>query len=127
MKLRLKIKDKEYKIEIERVNGKDTKIKVGKEEFLFSDRKKEELREVAKTSFPKKDFRDKELRAPIAGTVSEVFVKENELVRKGQKVVLLSAMKMENEIISDFEGKVKKVLVKKNEKVKEKDVLVILD
>jgi len=35
-------------------------------------------------------------------------------------------MKMENEIVSDFEGKVTEILVGKNQKVKEGDILLIL-
>lgn len=125
-KLKLNIKGKEYNIEIQEISEDATEIKVNKESFIFKEEEKEKIA-VAKTSLPKRDFKTKEIKAPIAGIISALFVKENEFIKKGKKVVLLSAMKMENEIISDFEGKVKKILIKKEQKVKEGDVLIILE
>ncbi|UZE93356.1 MAG: acetyl-CoA carboxylase biotin carboxyl carrier protein subunit [Candidatus Nealsonbacteria bacterium] len=128
MNLKINIQGKEYDVEIKRLNKDKVKIKVGKEEFIFEEKEKEKEKiVVAKTALPKRKFKTKEIKAPIAGTVSEVFVKENEFIKKGRKVVLLSAMKMENEIISEFEGRVKKILAKKEQKVKEGKVLIILE
>ena len=122
MKLKLNIKGKEYEIEISEEGGR-VKIKVGGKEFLFGE--KEEIA-VAKTVLPKRDFSKKEIKTPIAGIVSEIFVKEGDFVKKEQKTLLVSAMKMENEIVSDFEGKVKEILVKKNQTVKEGEPLIIM-
>lgn len=128
MKLKINVQGKEYKVEIEEINKEKTKIKLGKEEFVFEEKSEEKEKiEVAKTSFPKRDFRRKEIKAPIAGLISGVFVKDGDFIKKGKKVVLLSAMKMENEIISDFAGKIKNVLVKNEQKVKEGDILITLD
>jgi len=126
MKLNLKIKGKKYHIEISEKDKEIIKIKVEDKEFVF---KKEEKREplIAKTSLPKRNFSEKKITASIAGTISEIFVKEGELVKKNQRVILLSAMKMENEIVSDFKGRVKKILAQKNQEVKNEDVLIILD
>jgi len=123
MKLKLKIKGKEYEIEILETGENQIKIKVGEKEFFFGE--KEEI-SIAKTVLPKRDFSKKEIISPIAGTISEIFVKEGDFVKRDQKALLISAMKMENEIVSDFEGRVKEVLVKKNQEVKEGDILVIL-
>lgn len=126
MKLKLKIKGKKYHIEISEKDKEIIKIKVEDKEFVF---KKEEKREplIAKTSLPKRNFSEKKITASIAGTISEIFVKEGEFVKKNQKVILLSAMKMENEIVSDFKGRVKKILAQKNQEVKSEDVLIVLD
>jgi len=127
MKLKLKIKDKEYEVDIlEEKEG--LKIKVGGKEFLFKKEIEEEkISPILSTSFPKRDFSKKEILAPIAGMISEIFVKEGEFIKKEKKIMLLSAMKMENEIISEFEGKIKKILVEKNQKVKTGDTLIILE
>ncbi len=125
MKLILKIKDKEYAVEIiEEENG--VKIKVDGKEFAFGEEEGEEKILAFRTSLPKRDFSKKEIKTPIAGTISEVFVENGEFVKKNQRVLTLSSMKMENEIVSDFEGKVKGVLVKKGKDVKEGDILIIL-
>ncbi|GAH94111.1 unnamed protein product [marine sediment metagenome] len=127
MKLKLNIKGKEYTVEIQETDRDTVKIRVQGEEFVFKQKKEEEKVLVAKSSLPKRDFKEKRIKAPIAGIISEVFVKERDVIKKGKKVILLSAMKMENEIISDFEGRVKKVSVKKDQKVKEGDILIVLE
>jgi biotin carboxyl carrier protein len=121
MKFTIKFGDKEYPIEI--LEGEnEVKVKVGEKEFYF---KKEEKVFLAKTKFEKREFKEKKILAPIAGMISEIFVKEGDFIKKGQKLFLLSAMKMENEILSDFEGKVKKIFVKKGENVKKDQILLI--
>jgi len=126
MKLKLKIKGKEYEVEILETED-EVKIKVEGKEFVFGKRIEEKEKVlIAKTSFPKRDFSEKEIVAPITGIVSEIFVKEGDFLKRGQKTLLLSAMKMENEIVSDFEGRVEKILVKKDQKVKGGETLLIL-
>ncbi len=128
MKLKLTIQGKEYEIEIEQIDREKTKIKIGDKEFLFEEKKgNKEKTLVPQTSLPKRNFSKKEIKAPIAGTISEIFIKKGDFIKKGTKVILLSAMKMENEIISESEGNVKEIMVKINQKVKEGETLIVLD
>lgn len=124
MKLHLKIKGKEYDVEILETGGQ-TKIKVGEKDFIFGEEEKEKI-SVARTAIPKRDLSLKEIKAPIAGKISGIFVKEDDFVKKDQKILLLASMKMENEIISDFDGKIKKILVKEGKEVKAGEILIIL-
>jgi len=124
MRLRINIKGKPYDIEISEEEGK-IKIKVGGKEFSFG-REEEEKTSIAKTSLPKRNFSKKEIKAPVTGVVSKIFVKEGEFVKSDQKVLILSAMKMENEIISENNGLVKKIRVKENQSVNIGDVLIVL-
>ena len=66
----------------------------------------------------------KSLRAPMPGLVVKVEVGEGEDVRPGQGLVIVEAMKMENELKSDAEGRVKQVLVAAGEAVDKDQVLV---
>jgi len=125
-KLKLKINNKEYDVEILKENASKIKIKVNDKNFVFEEQEKRQI-SVAKSSIPKRDFSTKEIKAPITGEISEIFIKVGDFVKKNQKLILLSAMKMENEITSSSEGKVKKILVTKNQKVSSNDILVILD
>ena len=127
MKLNLNIGNKKYDIELDKINDSTINIKVDGEEFLFEETEGGKELSVAKTSLPKRNFSEKEIKAPLSGIISEVFAKENDFIKQGEKVALLSAMNMENEIVSDFDGKIKKVLVKKDQRVKEGDVLFSLD
>jgi len=126
MKLKINIKGKEYEVEILEVK-EGTKIKVGDKEFFFKEKKIEKEVSIPSVSFKKRDFSKKEIRSPIAGIISEIFIGEGEFVKKGEKLLCLSAMKMENEIVSEFEGRIKKVLIKKNQKVKEGEGLILLE
>ena len=127
MKLNINIKGKKKIIEIQEKEGK-VKVKIGKKEYSFkSNGYKKEGISVAQTNIPKKKFSKKEIKAPIAGTINKIFVKEQQAFKKNQKIVSLSAMKMENEIVSDFQGTIKSILVKESQKVKEGEILVILE
>ena len=126
MKLNTNIKDKKRIIEIKEKEGR-IKIKIGKKEFSFKNNNKKENISVGQTNIPKKRFSQKEIKAPIGGTITKVFVKEKQTFKKNQKIVSLSAMKMENEIVSDFQGTIKSILVKENQKVKEGEILVTLE
>jgi len=69
----------------------------------------------------------KEIRAPITGAISKIFVKEGEKIERGQKILNLSAMKMENEIISESTGKIKKINVKEGQLVKANELLAEIE
>jgi biotin carboxyl carrier protein len=54
----------------------------------------------------------------------QVFVKEGDEVKKGDKLVMYEAMKMENTIYAEKEGQVVKVKVKPGDNILEGDVLI---
>lgn len=65
-----------------------------------------------------------EVRAFIPGTIREVFVKKGDEVKKGDKLLVLEAMKMKNRIFSPMNGKVKNVFAKVEQKVAKNDLLI---
>ncbi|HPW53152.1 MAG TPA: DUF2118 domain-containing protein [Erysipelotrichaceae bacterium] len=69
---------------------------------------------------------DNVILAPIAGKVLEVKVNVGDMVKKGQTVAIIEAMKLENEIQSAFDGQVSAVNIKKGDDVKNKDELIVL-
>lgn len=66
------------------------------------------------------------IKSPLPGVILDVHIKPGDMVKRGQKILVLEAMKMENNIDSDKEGKVVEVKVKKGDNVLEGDVLVII-
>lgn len=64
--------------------------------------------------------------APLPGTVKSVKVKEGDGVNPGDIVVILEAMKMENEITASVAGKVKEIKVSQGQAVDGGEVLLIL-
>lgn len=53
----------------------------------------------------------------ISGTVLEILVKEGQEVRKGEDLMILEAMKMQNRLKSQQDGLIKKVCVNRGDKV----------
>lgn len=65
-----------------------------------------------------------EIQSFIPGTIIQVFVKEGRVVKEGQPLLILEAMKMQNKIDMPFTAKIKKINVKQGEKIP-KDFLMI--
>ncbi|HCX03247.1 MAG TPA: acetyl-CoA carboxylase biotin carboxyl carrier protein subunit [Clostridiales bacterium] len=68
-----------------------------------------------------------DVTAPMPGTVLEVKVEEGQSVKAGDVVLILEAMKMENEITADTDGKVTKIYAPKGSSVNTGDPLVGLE
>ncbi len=66
------------------------------------------------------------IKSPLPGTILEIFVKPGDKVTVGQRVLMLEAMKMENNIESDKAGTVTEVKVSKGSAVMEGDVLIVI-
>lgn len=78
----------------------------------------------AKTSKPTERKGAGLVKAPLPGIILQVLVKEGDLVKSGDKLLIMEAMKMENNITADTEGKVMAIKVKEGDAVLEGDVLV---
>ncbi len=66
------------------------------------------------------------MNAPMPGTVLDVKVKAGDSVKKGDVLLILEAMKMENEIMAPHDAKVAQVVVQKGATVNTGDVMVVL-
>ena len=64
--------------------------------------------------------------APMPGTINDVRVKVGDNVKKGQVLLILEAMKMENEIMANSDGTVKSVDVSKGASVNAGDTLITI-
>jgi len=65
-----------------------------------------------------------EIKAPMPGLVLSVAVAENDEVKKGDNLLVLEAMKMENILKSPADGVVKKVLITQGDKVEKNQILI---
>lgn len=66
------------------------------------------------------------IKSPLPGTILDVMVREGDVVKIGQRLMLLEAMKMENNIDADRDGKVIAIKVRKGDSVLEGDVLITI-
>jgi len=68
---------------------------------------------------PKPAGAGKAVTSPLPGVIIEVSVKEGQAVKAGQKVAVLEAMKMENEIAATADGTITAIMVNKGDSVLE--------
>lgn len=64
--------------------------------------------------------------SPLPGSVVKVLVQEGQSVKKGDTLLTLESMKMENAIMAEQDGVVKQVLVSAGQNVMQEDLLVVL-
>jgi biotin carboxyl carrier protein len=100
-----------------RINGKDFDVQL-------RDRYDDLLHELGLDTITAAKISD--LKAPMPGLVVDILVQENSVVKKGDTLVILEAMKMENSLKATADTIVKKVLVKKGQAVEKNEVLVQL-
>lgn len=66
----------------------------------------------------------KDIKAPMPGLVLDVRVKEGDTVKKGDALVVLQAMKMENILKSPVDAMVRKIHVKRDDAIEKNQLLV---
>lgn len=80
---------------------------------------------TAKTASPSSPKGTGSIKSPLPGVVLDIHVHNGDMVKIGQKLITLEAMKMENNIDSDKEGRVT-LKVSKGDNVMEGDVLILI-
>jgi pyruvate/oxaloacetate carboxyltransferase len=84
----------------------------GQKEALFQASCKTETGQVEPESAREAPVTGKVVVSPMPGNVFRILVKPGDAVARGQEVVVLESMKMENSITSDYAGTVKRVLTR---------------
>ena len=69
---------------------------------------------------------DTTMNAPMPGSVSKIVAREGQVVKKGDVIIMLEAMKMQNEMASPVAGTVKSIVVSVGESVKPGQLMAII-
>jgi biotin carboxyl carrier protein len=125
--LTVKIDGKEYKVKIE--ESSNGKIKVYHDKDVYEVETREDIsKELFQESDSEVDHEGRDvIKAPLPGIVVAVNVKKGDIVKEGDSLIKLVAMKMENDIIAEKNGIVRGVMVKKNDNVNKGDILVVIN
>lgn len=110
-----------YNVEIDR------KVKMTKTPVLVRSQvapSTESDKATVKTAAPSSPKGAGFIKSPLPGVVLDIKVREGDTVKVGQRLLVLEAMKMENNIDSDKEGVIKTIKVKQGDNVLEGDILI---
>ena len=77
-------------------------------------------------SVPTVSANGEKILAPMPGSIIKVNVSKGDEVKRGQVLLVLEAMKMENEITSPADGKVTDIQVEKGQCISAGDVLIVI-
>jgi biotin carboxyl carrier protein len=117
-------KNRKYPVEIVRSRQNKYEILFNDISYTFTVETPFSLQRMKVLSTKKGRIEQEIIKAPMPGKIIDVLVREGSDVLRGEPLVILEAMKMQNEILSPVNGKVIKVTAKANTNVMKDDVLV---
>ncbi len=121
--LSLRIGDRSYEVKIERAEGA-MQISLGGQRFVAEVRDPRSLRGRTRAA---DEHGPRKLTASMPGKVVRVLVAEGNEIEAGAGVVVVEAMKMQNEVKSPKKGIIHKILVSEGTTVSAGDVLAIVE
>ncbi|MCL6634220.1 MAG: biotin/lipoyl-binding protein [Peptococcaceae bacterium] len=119
-RLRITVNNKTYDVLVEVVE-KDEKAPVQPLTAIEGGRS-----QGAKNAAPAAGGSTKPFCAPMPGTVMDIRVKKGDYVKEGDVLIVLEAMKMENELLADASGQVEEIHVARGQAVQSGDRLISL-
>lgn len=134
------IDGKEYAVEIEGIEGNMATLSVNGQSYTVEmEQEAEPEKKKVVLGQPAAPAGDEEatptanvnsanaVKAPLPGTITSVNVAVGDEVKAGDTVVVLEAMKMQNNIEAEKDGKVTAICVKPGQAVLEEDPLVVIE
>jgi len=121
--IQLLIDNRSYDVEVIKQNGDFNVFIYGREYTLYAeDERLAKIREVAGMGMD--GAKAGELRAPMPGLVTQILKKPGDQVVKGESLIIVEAMKMENEIKSLVDGVIDDIKAREGQSVDKNAVLV---
>jgi biotin carboxyl carrier protein len=108
--------DKQLKTVLLKLNGKKIEVSLKDKFDLLLEKLGMDTVVTAKVN---------DIKAPMPGLIIEIQIKEGDEVKKGDPIMILEAMKMENILKSPGDGIVKSIKVKKGDSVEKNHILVL--
>jgi len=130
---RVKVNDNVYEVEIEEISTGNTVLPPAQSTTATLEKPRTPAAPVPPAAAAKavpqanQDSGNGIVTAQMPGTVVEIHVHQGDKVSRGQKLLILEAMKMENEIVAPTDGIVRDIQVAKGASVNAGDILVILN
>lgn len=134
-KFKVKVNNESYEVEVEEVNEGTQTVSKTESTKKITPKKPDTSSQTSSKAKPKPRKKKKPsvasgggiVTSPMAGTIADVKVSEGDSVDAGELVLVLEAMKMENEVYASGAGTVKEVNVSSGQKVESGDVLMVIE
>lgn len=117
-------KNRKYPVEIIRSRQNKYEILFNDISYTFTVETPFSLQRMKVLNSRKDKIENEFIKAPMPGKIIDILVREGAQVLRGEPVVILEAMKMQNEIVSPVNGTVTRVSAKNNTNVMKDDTLV---
>jgi len=118
----IKVNGKEYEVEVEQVGGSEPVVKTIKSKSI-------PIKPTPSPSKPVTQGKEGSLKinAPMPGTILDIKVSIGDQVKKGDTILILEAMKMENEIVASKDGVVASINVESGASVESGQLLASIN
>lgn len=128
-KFNITVNGKSYEVDVEEIGGVPSAPVAPRAQAPVAAPKAQAPKAAAPKAAPKAapSGNGTNITAPMPGTIFQMKVNEGDVVAAGDVVLVLEAMKMENEISSPVDGTVTSILVKTGDSVNGGDVLVVIE
>jgi len=135
-KFKFTIRGNDYEVEILKYEDNVAKVEVNGTQYAVevrSEVKQSKTPVLVRQEVPaptrsetkiKKTIGATQIKSPLPGNIMHVYVKTGDEVKKGDNLMVLEAMKMENNIQAEKDGQISAVKVHPGESVLEGDVLI---
>jgi glutaconyl-CoA/methylmalonyl-CoA decarboxylase subunit gamma len=117
-------KNRKYPVEILRSRQNKYEILFNDISYTFTVETPFSLKRMKVLNSNKGKVEQEFIKAPMPGKIIDVLVREGTTVLRGEPVVILEAMKMQNEILSPVNGTIVKVAARVNTNVMKDDLLI---
>ncbi len=117
---RIEVNGTSYDVEIHREKVATTKTPTLVRPKVSVDRKESKIKKTVSS-------RAYTLKAPLPGNIYKIIKHEGDEVKKGDNIMIMEAMKMENNIQSEKDGKIVSLKVKEGDAVLQNDVLAEIE
>jgi biotin carboxyl carrier protein len=133
-KFNITVNGKTYEVEVEEVSSAATSSENRPSiQKSIVEKRVERFQPKKETKKPQKDLKSvpvpkggRVISAPMPGNINDIKVKEGEGVKAGAVLLILEAMKMENEIVAPCDATVGKIHVATGSQVNAGDILMVL-
>lgn len=135
-KFKFTVNGKEYEVEVKKYEGENAEVIVNGTRYNVTVLREEEEVPTFVAPKPKAAPKAEETHstpvdgykalAPLPGTIMQIYVNVGDVVKRGDKLMMYEAMKMENNFLAEVDGTIKEIKVRVGDNILQGAVLFVI-